>query len=103
MYSTHLKESKTVDYMLLTVDKVWCKIRMKKVLPESLRCQESKRNPGHNRDEISWKVQQSGEKTCRDNIQRLGKAPSWGMGPPTPLQILNSDGLLSKGNTETKC
>lgn len=53
MYSTHLKESETVDYMLLTVDKVWCKIRVKKVLPESLRCQESKRNPGHNRDEIT--------------------------------------------------
>ena len=37
------------------------------------------------------------------NIQRIGKAPDWGMGPPTHLKILNPEGLLSKGNMGTKC
>ena len=38
-----------------------------------------------------------------DQIQRLGKAPGWGLEPLTHLQILNPERLLSKGNTGTKC
>jgi hypothetical protein len=37
------------------------------------------------------------------HIQRLGKVPVWGMKPPTHLQILNPEGLLSEGNMGTKC
>jgi hypothetical protein len=29
--------------------------------------------------------------------------PGWGMGPPTCLQILNPEGLLSKRNMEAEC
>jgi hypothetical protein len=70
---------------------------------ESLRCQKSKRLPGHNRDEISWNAQQRGGRTCRDHIQKLGKVPSWGIGPPTHLQIFIPELLLSKGNMGPKC
>jgi hypothetical protein len=69
---------------------------------ESPRCQESKRLPGPNGNNISWNTQQRGERTCRDHIQRLGMAPGWGMGPPTYLKNFNPELLLSKGNTGTK-
>jgi hypothetical protein len=31
--------------------------------------------PRTQQDDISWNMQQSGERTCRDHIQRLGIAP----------------------------
>ena len=45
---------------------------------------------------------QRGGRTCKDHIQRRGKAPRWEMGPFTHLEILNPEELLSKGNTGTK-
>jgi hypothetical protein len=63
----------------------------------------NKRLPGPNRNKISGNAQPRGGRTPRDNIQRLGKALCWGMGPLTHLQIFNTEGFLSKGNTGTKC
>ena len=70
--------------------------------PESSKCQESRRIPGHKGDDISWNTQQRGRRTCRDHIQGLGKAPVWGMGLPTHLKKFNSELILPKGNTGTK-
>ena len=53
-------------------------------------------------DDISWNIPESGRRICRDNSQRLGMAPSWGIGPPTHLQNFNSELFLSIGNNGTK-
>jgi hypothetical protein len=39
----------------------------------------------------NMKVVQRGGRTCRDHIQRFGKAPGWGMGPPTHLQTFTQN------------
>ena len=70
---------------------------------KSPRCQESKRLPGHNRDDISWNTQQRGKRNYRDHMEKLGTAPGWEMGSPTLLKSINPEFLLSKGNTGTKC
>lgn len=43
--------------------------------PESPRCQDSKRLPGPNRDDISSNTQQKGERIYRDHMERLLIAP----------------------------
>jgi hypothetical protein len=40
-----------------------------------------------------------GGKTCRDHIQRLGKAPGWGRGPSTHLQFLTHPETVPHGDS----
>ena len=62
----------------------------------------SKRSPGCIGEDISQNTQQRGDRTCRDHIQWIGMAPSCGIWPPTHLNNISQELLLSKGIAETK-
>ena len=56
------------------------------------------------RTQLEWHLptQQREDRSCRDHLQKIGTAPSCGMGPPTHLKDFNPDLFLSKENTRTK-
>jgi len=45
------------------------------VATESPRCQQSKRLPRQNRNDVNLNIHQRGKRTYRDHIQSLGIAP----------------------------
>ena len=69
---------------------------------ESPRHQGCEGLPGPNGEDISQNTQERGDRTWRDHLQYIDKAPSWGMRLLTHLKIFNPELFLSKGNAGTK-